>query len=213
MRGVSGGVPTIRCAGETRASTRRSDAVPDDDGDVSEHPVAAPDPRTGLLALYDSALPQVYGYLLSRCSRRALAEDLTAETFLAAVDAVRREPPTEVTTPWLVGVARHKLVDHWRRQAREDRALTALAADPTVEGESHDPWTAHLDVLRAQHTLERLGAHHRAALTLRYVDDLPVPRVAELLDRTVHATETLLVRARAAFRRAYAEDEEVDGRD
>ncbi|MDQ6911220.1 MAG: RNA polymerase subunit sigma-24, partial [Actinomycetota bacterium] len=49
--------------------------------------------------------------------------------------------------------------------------------------------------------------HYRAALTLRYLDDLPVPRVAALLDRSVHATEAMLVRARAAFRRAYGEEE------
>jgi RNA polymerase sigma-70 factor (ECF subfamily) len=38
---------------------------------------------------------------------------------------------------------------------------------------------------------------------LRYLDGLPVPEVARHLDRTVHATEALLVRARAAFRRIY----------
>ena len=43
--------------------------------------------------------------------------------------------------------------------------------------------------------------------TLRYVDGLPVPEVAELLGRTVHATEALLVRARAAFRKIYASGE------
>ena len=58
-----------------------------------------------------------------------------------------------------------------------------------------------------------LGEHHRAALTLRYVDGLPVPQVAALLDRTVHATEALLVRARAAFRRAYDSTGEETGRD
>ena len=45
-----------------------------------------PDPGAALLELYDAALPEVYGYLLARCGRRALAEDLTAETFLAACD-------------------------------------------------------------------------------------------------------------------------------
>ena len=40
----------------------------------------APPPDPGLLSLYDRALPEVYGYLLSRCGQRALAEDLTAET-------------------------------------------------------------------------------------------------------------------------------------
>ena len=48
-----------------------------------------------------------------------------------------------------------------------------------------------------------LGPHHRAALTLRYLDALPVPEVAELLGRSTTATEALLVRAKAAFRRAY----------
>ena len=48
--------------------------------------------------------------------------------------------------------------------------------------------------------LASLGPHHRAALTLRYADGLPVPEVAEHLGRTVHATEALLVRARRAFR-------------
>lgn len=45
------------------------------------------------------------------------------------------------------------------------------------------------------------------ALTLRYLDGLPVPEVARYLDRTVHATEALLVRARAAFRRIYEGEE------
>ena len=42
---------------------------------------------------------------------------------------------------------------------------------------------------------------------LRYVDDLPVPEVAAVLGRSVHATETLLVRARRAFRTAYGKEE------
>ena len=53
--------------------------------------------------------------------------------------------------------------------------------------------------------LAALGPHHRAALTLRYADGLPVPEVADHLGRTVHATEALLVRARRAFRAATKE--------
>lgn len=159
-----------------------------------------PAPGEDLLALYDAALPQVYGYLLRRCGRAALAEDLTAETFLAAVDAVRSDRPPALTTAWLIGVARHKLVDHWRREAREDRGLRAVGE---LTATTDDPWDVTIDALAAQDALEQLGPHHRSALTLRYLDDLPVPEVAAALDRTVHATEALLVRARAAFRRIY----------
>jgi RNA polymerase sigma-70 factor, ECF subfamily len=158
----------------------------------------APPPDPGLLSLYDRALPEVYGYLLARCGQRALAEDLTAETFLAAVRA-EVDGGGPITVPWLIGTARHKLVDHWRRLEREQRSLRLLEGRP----ETDDPWDVALDALRARQVLERLSPQHRAALTLRYVDDLPVPRVAALLGRTVHATEALLVRARSAFRRVY----------
>lgn len=159
-----------------------------------------PDPAFGLLELYDEALPHVYGYLVTRCGQRALAEDLTAETFLAAVSAVRKPDAPELSIGWLIGVARHKLADHWRRAEREQRGLRVLEGEPAAV---EDPWDMALDAIRARDVLAELGPHHRAALTLRYLDGLPVPEVAEHLGRTVHATEALLVRARTAFRRGY----------
>lgn len=167
-------------------------------------------PRAGpdLLALYDEALPAVYGYLLSRCGNLTLAEDLTAETFLAAVTAVKKGTIHEPNAPWLLGIARHKLVDHWRAQAREQSHLRAagVLAGPGAEAGHDDPWELRLDALRAQQVLRVLAPQHRAVLVLRYLDDLSVPQVAEVLGRTRHATEALIVRARAAFRRAYEAD-------
>lgn len=164
-----------------------------------------PDPtdrRRALVALYDAVLPEVYGYLVARCGSASVAEDLTSETFLAAVDAVRRDAVADLTPAWVIGVARHKLVDHWRRRAREDRALRAVDGDP-LDDAVDDPWDVRLDAALAHRTLAGLGAHHRGALTLRYLDGLSTREVAECLGRTEGATEVLLVRARAAFRAAY----------
>lgn len=166
--------------------------------DVSERSRAG-QAEPDLLALYDRALPDVYGYLHSRCGNAAVAEDLTAETFLAAVAAVRAGT-AELSVAWLIGIARHKLVDHWRARSREQRYLRAVY-DST--GEDEDPWDERLEVLRAQQALESLAPHHRIVLVLRYLDDLTVPQVAAELGRTRHATEALIVRARAAFRRVY----------
>jgi len=156
-------------------------------------------------AIYRRALPQVYGYLLPRCGSTVVAEDLTAETFMAAVTAVRqgRVQAPELTVAWLVGVARHKLADHWRRSAREQRGLAEVAV---LTEEAGDPWDEHLDVQAAHAALARLPGPQRAALTLRYLDGLPVAEVSECLGRSLHATETLLVRARAALRRVYREE-------
>jgi RNA polymerase sigma-70 factor (ECF subfamily) len=151
-----------------------------------------------LLALYDAALPDVYGYLVRRCGDATLAEDLTAETFLAAVAAVRTRGATGLTPAWAMTVARNKLVDHWRRTGRE-RPTSHGVDEPVDPGD----WTEALEEGPALAALATLGPHHQAALALRYLDGLAVPEVARHLDRTVHATEALLVRARTAFRRAY----------
>ncbi|EHR48573.1 RNA polymerase sigma factor, sigma-70 family [Saccharomonospora marina XMU15] len=172
------------------------------------YPRVRPDPAFALLEVYEQALPEVYGYLLSRCGNRTLAEELTSETFLGAVGACRKQASPPVSVPWLIGIARHKLVDHWRRREREERALR-LVRDASEVGDGvngadvADPWEAELDALVARQVLAELGAHHRSALTLRYLDGLGVAEVADLLGRTTHATEGLLARARAAFRRQY----------
>lgn len=155
-----------------------------------------------LLDLYDEAMPEVHGYLLLRCRGRLLAEDLTSETFLAAVAAAKAGKVETVTTAWLIGIARHKLVDHWRREEREQRRLKAIAGE--LEHEV-DGWDAVLDRRVSGEVLAALAPQHRAALTLRYVDGLPVAQVAAHLERTVQATEALLTRSKAAFRRTYAE--------
>jgi RNA polymerase sigma-70 factor (ECF subfamily) len=155
-----------------------------------------------VIAIYDVALSQVYGYLLPRCGSVAIAEDLTSETFVAAVAATRERRVREVTVPWLIGIARHKLADHWRRAGREARGLAAVEQD-SDEGE--DPWDRVVDAEAAHAALSLLSAPQRAALTLRYLDGLPVAEVADHLGRSVRATETLLVRARAALRRVYLE--------
>ena len=165
-------------------------------------------PMSALLQLYDEALPHVYGYLVRRCDSPATAEDLTAETFLAAVNASRTGH--EVNVPWLIGTARHKLVDHWRRAGRNQQLLEELWEGSEPATDSNEP----VDTLHVQHVLARLLPHHRTALTLRYLDGLPVDQVAQLLERSLHATESLLMRAKTAYRHAAGEMAgEMEGRE
>jgi RNA polymerase sigma-70 factor, ECF subfamily len=161
-----------------------------------------------LLAIYEHAVGEVFTYLRARCGGRAQAEDLTADTFLAAVGQIRRGAVEEVTVAWLIGIARHKLLDEWRRAARRprpERLREGAADERAIDG--HDEWDAVIDQHLVGQVMAELGPHHRSALALRYFDGLPVPDVAAHLGRTVEATETLLVRARRRFRTVYEEQQ------
>lgn len=163
-----------------------------------------------LLRLYDHAVDEVYRYLRARCGNRAVAEDLTADTFLAAVGQVQRDAVDDVTIAWLIGIARHKLIDHWRREARRPRTTGAMEVDSVGDAavqNGEEVWDAVIDRQQVGTVMAELGEHHRSALVLRYFDGLPVPEVADHLGRTVHATETLLVRARRQFRTIYERNE------
>ena len=151
---------------------------------------------SGFLRLYDDALPHVYGYLVRRCTNPATAEDLTAETFMAAATVVRNGDTPELNIAWLIGTARHKLIDHWRRTERRKEELADLWDDLAVP----DPNDQAIEVAAAHEVLAQLAPQHRAVLTLRYLDDLSVGDVASTMGRTVHATEALLTRAKTAFR-------------
>jgi len=156
-----------------------------------------------LSSIYDIALPAVYGYLVRRCGSVELAEDLTSATFVAAASAVPRGTVGDVSVAWLVGVARHKLLDHWRRQALAERSLRLVDGGAA---ERVDPAQEIVDADAARAVLSSLSPDYRSVLTLRYLDDLSVPETADLIGRSVHATESLLVRARSAFRDVYEAD-------
>ena len=104
------------------------------------------DQGAALLAIYDQAVVDVHGYLFARCRDRSTAEDLTADVFLGAVDGIRRSVPSEVTTAWLIGIARHKTADVRVARSRDADRARAAASVPeddfvqeAADGEIADP--------------------------------------------------------------------------
>jgi RNA polymerase sigma-70 factor (ECF subfamily) len=142
---------------------------------------------------YAAALPRVYGYLVRRCASPAVAEELAQETFLAAVVQLRKGKRPDEPFAWVLGIARHKLVDDYRRTRRD----ITVGEEPAAVEESGDG--------RGITALSAVPHDQRIALVLRHVDGLSVPEVAAALGRSVEAAESLLARGRAAFRAAYSE--------
>ena len=153
-------------------------------------------PRDAIAAFYDRSVREVFAYFhRATAGNRQLAEDLTQETFEACVHAARRGEPDALTMRWLIGVARHKLVDHYRRHSREERKLSLVWNRSTEAAPLPFDTTSAV----AMAALAELSAEHRLVLVLRYLDDLPVAEVATLMGRSTGATESLLVRARRAL--------------
>ncbi len=183
------------------------DAVPDDRSPATSRGPTV-DVSADVAAWFDEALPRIYGYFIPRVGGRvAVAEDLTQETMLAAVRTDRGPENADSVIPWLFGIARHKLMDYYRRQERDRRVLgQQIPEDNVPDGEYAVP-DLDLESLPVRDaviaTLDAITPRHRAALVLRYLDGCDVPFVAASIGITVDAAESMLVRARAAFRREW----------
>ena len=151
---------------------------------------------------YDASLPRVYRYLLARCAGdETLAEEITQQAFVEAVRNRHRFDGRSDVVTWLCAIARNRLVDHYRRHGREIRRQDELMAVHHEAGDA--PWRAAelRDAVAAAVT--QLPPDQRLALLFRYLDGMSVREVADAIGRSEKATESLLGRARGAFRRAY----------
>ena len=165
----------------------------------------------GFEAWYRRSLPRVYSYLMSRGGGDvALAEELTQQTFIAAIDHRSRFDGRSDTITWLCGIARHKLADHFRAIDRDERRQMRMEVrqieleDGSRAGLELEDRTMIGEVLRS------LPASQRAVLIFVVLDDLPVADAARLLGKSRGATESLLFRARDSFRRAYSAENRDD---
>jgi RNA polymerase sigma-70 factor (ECF subfamily) len=167
---------------------------------------AASDPAA-FAELYDAYLPRIYGYLVRRVDERAVAEDLTAETFERALAAIRSGSfRNEAFGGWLYRVAGNLLIDHVRR-GRRYVALARLgdagdddALATSVDDRALEQFTAAIDRDALSSALQHLSDQHRRVVVLRYVDGLEADELASALGCSKGTAAVRLHRALRAMR-------------
>jgi RNA polymerase sigma-70 factor (ECF subfamily) len=102
-----------------------------------------------------------------------------------------------------MGVARHKMIDHYRKSTRDERRESLFMAGTHDVDELES--LADQEPARVVQSLSALGCEYRLVLVLKYLDDLTVEQIASVLDRSPHAIESLLARARRALIREVEE--------
>ena len=166
--------------------------------------------ETAFRAWYDRAMPRVFAYLVSRTGDRDKAEELTQQTFVAAVSQRRGFDGHSDSVTWLIGIARHKLADQFRERDRIERRQLRLEVREVAVQESAVAWESADERDAILTALGRLPPAQQAALLFADLDDLPVREIARLIGRREGATQSLITRARESFRKAYREDQ-IDG--
>jgi len=152
--------------------------------------------------LYDDAFSPLYAYVHWRCGGlRDLADDIAQETWLVAVRRLRDFDPAQGPfLAWLRGIAANVL----RNQLRA-RAAPSGNGKPRREA-TDDEQRRREDAEHVAWALAELPDHYEAVLRAKYLEGQSVADIATAWRQTPKAIESLLTRARTAFRMAYGED-------
>jgi len=162
----------------------------------------------------------LYRFALLRVRSSDVAEDLVQETFLAALQGTYRESGEMAERRWMIGIMKHKIVDHFRRTAREPiqnpNQLQGHATDEGFLDDGHwkpDPaalhrWPDKPDKLLDQRQfwdslaicLEKLPPRAAQIFTLREVDEVETEKICELLRITQTNLSVILHRTRKQLR-------------
>ena len=162
-------------------------------------------------ALFEQFHAPILNYLHRMVSDRAVAEDLTQDTFIKAYKALPGTKPDLAFKAWLYRIATNTAISHLRRG--KIVKWLPFVSDPEQRGERLERTvTRQTDISVA---LEQLPKHYASVLLLRHYQGLSLAETAEALDITENAAKLRLFRARKAFAKIYGEnpdgsmDEEV----
>ena len=169
--------------------------------------------RDAFRLFFDRELPRLFGFALPRVGGdESAAEDIVQSTLIKGVRKLHTFRGLSSLSTWLCAFCRHEISAHWRRRGRrrEQVALDTTELEGIVASLRSSPEDdPEADLLRRETafavraTLERLPARYGEALELKYLQELSVREIGQRLGVGTTAAQSLLARARLAFRQEF----------
>ncbi len=148
--------------------------------------------------LYDDCAKKVYRFVFLRVNSKEVAQDLTAEAFARCWERFKKDPAAiENPRAFLYKTARNLMVDHYRFAGKiktvSPETVENFLADPKIDLEKKAMLASEMNTVRQ--AMSHLNEDYQNAIIWRYLDDLSIKEVSQLLDRSEDATRVLLHRA------------------
>lgn len=164
---------------------------------------------TAFQRVRDRYLPSVWRYVLTRVDQDPhVAEDIVSETMLALIQAFDSSATdVEIVNlgAWLRSVANHKVQDYYRAAARVRHLVDGARQQARESDPASDP-ARQEEIqerrLQVRRTMDQLPEQYRMGLEWKYLDKLSVREISDRWGTTEKAAESILFRARRAFRDA-----------
>jgi len=151
--------------------------------------------------LYDRHVVRVYRHIYYMVGNAAEAEDLTAQAFLRAWEAIPRYQVRGAPfVSWLLRIA-HNLGVSYLRSKRESSQIHEGIVDHKMQRDPESAYEQTADEERVREAIMMLREEQRQVIILRFIEDLDYREVAEIIGKSVAAIRVIQHRALNALRK------------
>lgn len=170
---------------------------------------AARGDREAFGEIYEQHALRVFRHAYFLTGDPCLAEDLTAQTFLKALEAIPRYEQRGVPfIAWLLRIAGNLTINYKKAQKNGHHAqLPETLEDEDRFVSPERSCEAKSNGERVWRLVSRLPHEQRQVVVMRFIDDLPYPEVAHVLGKSVGAVRVIQFRALASLRTMLQEEE------
>ncbi|GAB6905016.1 RNA polymerase sigma factor [Desulfosarcina cetonica] len=146
----------------------------------------------------------VYGFAWRLLKDPQEAEDVTQETFLSLFQIAGRYRPEAALRTFLLRIAKNRCIDRYRKKRPDlmDEFPDIPSAETPLGLLEHA-----IDADRLEKAIDGLPVNQRSAILLRHTQQLSYRQIAEVMELSASAVESLLVRARRKLREVLREDD------
>jgi RNA polymerase sigma-70 factor (ECF subfamily) len=159
-----------------------------------------------VVELYTAYADRIYSLVFNQVDRdRDAAQDIVQETFLAASKSAGKFHGRSKVYTWLYSIAHKKVADFYRRRKREAKYQTESSDSQIDRSAGGEPVVTEAMESEEQNrivqeTLSGLPLHYKEVLMLKYVEEMPVAEISQVMGRSPKSIEGLLTRARRELR-------------
>jgi len=157
------------------------------------------DPRKDFSEIYDKYIEKIYRFIFLKVNSQDIAEDLTSETFLRVFESFKTNN-IENPQAFLYRVARNLVTDHYREKGRTQivSADYVSVVDPEENLEKKAILNSDMDNIRT--ALASLKREYQDVIIYHYLDELSIPEIAKIMEKSEGTVRVTLHRALRALR-------------
>jgi len=151
-------------------------------------------------SIYDKYVDKIYRFIFIKVSSQEIAEDLCSETFLRGWQVFKEREDIENPPAFLYQIARNLIIDHYREKGKAKivSAEYTPIVDPREDLEEKANLSSDLEEVRL--SLANLKGDYQDVIIYRYLDELSVPEIAKILEKSEGTVRVTLHRALKALK-------------